>query len=221
MRSGFPSLTSWCSMAPVRSSLPLGLLILSCAAPPPPKPLPPRPMERSSVDVLLRHRGELSLSDDQVTRLEALDERRELDAAALRAQLKDLRAARAKTGKDVAAGVTSPRGSAAGGMGGARGGMGGMGGGGMSGGGMSGGGMGRHGGGGPSGGAGRPGHEQDEVERIHQRLDDLDTRAFLDAQTEIMTEGQRPAAEKLASAYRAALFDFRTAMRQRHGDQDD
>jgi hypothetical protein len=203
-------------MALVRFSLPLGLLIFSCAAPPPPKPLPPRPMERSSVDVLLRHRGELSLSDDQVTRLEALDERRESDAASLRAQLKELRAARAKTGKDVAAGVTSPRGSAAGGMGGARGGMGGMGGAGMSG-----GGMGKHGGGGPSGGAGRPGHEQDEVERIHQRLDDLDTRAFLDAQTEIMTEGQRPAAEKLASAYRAALFDFRTAMRQRHGDQDD
>ena len=158
--------------------------------------------------MLLRHRGELALTDDQVTRLELMDEQREKDVAALRLQMKELRGARQKAGKDVASGVVSPRGQ--GGMGG--------GGRGMGGGGMGGGGMGRHGA--PAGGGARP-PDQDELERLRLRIDDADTRAFIDAQTEVLTEAQRPAAEKLASAYRAALYDFRAAVKRGHGEADD
>lgn len=153
--------------------------------------------------MLLRHRGELGLTEDQVTRLELIDEQREKDVAALRLQVRELRAAREKTGKDVASGVVSPRGQ---GMGGARGGTGG-------------GGMGRHGA--PGGGGARPPAEHDELERLRLRMDDADTRSFIDAQSEVLTEGQRPAAEKLASAYRAALFDFRAAIRWGRGDVEE
>ena len=193
-------------MSPVRHWLPLALSTLACAAPQPPPPLPPRPAERSSIDVLLRHRGELGLTEDQVTRLELLDEQREKDVAALRLRVRELRTAREKTGKDVASGVVSPRGQ---GMGGARGGMGSMGGGGM----------GRHGA--QGGGGARPPAEHDELERLRLRMDDADTRSFIDAQSEVLIEGQRPAAEKLASAYRAALYDFRAAVRRGRSDVEE
>lgn len=159
--------------------------------------------------MLLRHRGELGLTEEQVTRLELLDEQREKDVAALRLRARELRTARGKTGKDVASGVVSPRGQ---GMGGARGGMGGMGS-------MGGGGMGRHGA--QGGGGARPPAEHDELERLRLRMDDADTRSFIDAQSEVLTEGQRPAAEKLASAYRAALYDFRAAVRRGRGDVEE
>lgn len=196
-------------MSSVRNWLPVALSMLACAAPQPPPPLPPRPAERSSIDVLLRHRGELGLTEEQVTRLELLDEQREKDVAALRLRVRELRTAHGKTGKDVASGVVSPRGQS---MGGARGGMGGMGS-------MGGGGMGRHGA--QGGGGARHPAEHDELERLRLRMDDADTRSFIDAQSEVLTEGQRPAAEKLASAYRAALYDFRAAVRRGRGDVEE
>lgn len=165
------------------------------------------------MDVLLRHRGELGLTDPQVARLEALDEQREADVASLRAQLKALRETRAKAGKDVASGAVSAGGPGT--MGGGRGGLGGsFGHGGAAP-------MGRAPGGGGRTGAGRLPRGDDEVERLRQKMDDADTRAFVDAQTEVLTEAQRPEAERLASAYRAALFDFREALRQRHGEAEE
>jgi hypothetical protein len=145
--------------------------------------------------VLLRHRGELGLTDDQVARLEILDERREGEVRSLRTQLAELRKADAKAGKDVASGAVSPGGPGMGGMGRSRGGMG------------------RHEGA-PRAGRGTP--MDGEFDRLRQRIDDADTLAFVDANSEVLTEAQRPEAERLASAYRAALYDFRAAARARH-----
>lgn len=52
-------------------------------------------------------------------------------------------------------------------------------------------------------------------ERLLARIDDADTRAFVDAETKVLAESQRTGAEKVASDYRARLFDFREAMKSR------
>jgi hypothetical protein len=181
------------------------LLVLStslcaCTPPHPPAPLPARPIERSSVDVLLRHQGELALTDDQVLRLQALDDAREAEVATLRTQLAERRRAlENKASGDRPADIGTGNGRQQGG------GMGGMAGGSARA--MS-----------SSAGAGHSGKAPplagkrvDEVSRLRQKIDDADTRAFVDASSQVLTAAQRPEAEKLASSYREALFDWQQA----------
>lgn len=186
-------LSSWVSAA---------LLVAGCATvQKPEEPPPPRPEERSSLDVLLRHRSELQLTEDQVERLERLDDKRESEVAALRTELAERKRAHQEGSgaKGPASGSNAPPpGMSSRGMGGA----------GTRGRGM-GGGMGR------GQGSVAP-RDPSEFERIHQKIDDADTRAFVDAHSMVLTEAQRPTAEKLASEYRAALFDYREEMRKRH-----
>jgi len=173
--------------------------MLACATTPKPEaPPPPRPDERSSIDVLLRHRSELQLTEDQVTRLEALDQKRESEAETLRSQLGDRERAHKETGvrPQQPAGPADnapPPGMGRGGMGGARG---------------RGPAMGR--------GQGDSGRETNEMYHLLDRIDEADTRSFVDAHSQVLTEAQRPQAEKLASEYRARLFDYREAMRKLH-----
>jgi hypothetical protein len=155
--------------------------------------LPPRPDERSSLDVLLRHRAELNLTAAQVERLEGLDGRLERETAGARDALAALRASRARK-------------PAAGGFGMGRGG-----------GDLSGGG--RHGGGGGARPAAGP-SPAEQRDALLEQLDDADTRAFFEAHDQVLTAAQRPAAEQLASAWRAALVDFREALRARGGAED-
>jgi hypothetical protein len=178
----------------------LALALPGCTPPRPPPPLPEKPGEKSSVDVLLRHRGELALTDDQVARLEALEERRAAEVATLRDQLAELGKQLENKGGDRPAdiGTGSGRTPGTGGRG-----MGGM---------------------GSSAGSGRSGrpppgttHRQNELLRLTQKVDDADTRAFVDAVSEVLTAAQRPRAENLATVYREALFDYQEAVRRRGG----
>jgi hypothetical protein len=183
------------------------VLLIACASVPKDEgPPPPRPEERSSLDVLLRHRSELQLTDDQIERLERLDDQREREVAALRTELAERKRAH-QEGSGGAKGPASgsnapPPGMSSRGMGGA----------GNRGRGM-GGGMGR------GQGSVAP-RDPSEFERLHQKIDDADTRAFVDAHSMVLTQAQRPAAEKFASDYRAALFDYREEMRKRHPGLD-
>jgi hypothetical protein len=102
-------------------------------------------------------------------------------------------------------------------MGGMGGGMGGMGGGrgmGMGGGhGMGGGGGRHHGGGGES-----SADAQNRFAALRERIDDNDTKAYLDAE-DILTDAQKPQAREVASHYREQLFERREQMRkQRSGE---
>jgi hypothetical protein len=161
-----------------------------------PATLPPLP--RSSLAAVILHRAALGLSNDQVRELEQLDRRRESEDAAVRAEL----GPKSKTAA-VGGGAGPAGGGAAGGMGG-----------GMNGGGM---GAGRMGGmrGGRMGGGGRgraPGNAVNQVQqrsvKLEDRLDDDDTKAYLDGE-EVLTEIQRDQAREIASDYRAQRYDRR------------
>jgi hypothetical protein len=180
------------------------VLLVGCAGtPPPPKPLPPKPPERSSLDVLLRHRSELGLTDEQVTKLEAMDEARETEVASLREQLQPKK-------NDEGGGRAPPTGGLGSqpppgmgnGMGAARGGGRGMGG------------MQR----GMQGGSRAP-SDPDRLHRLRGKIDDADTRSFLQAQNDVLTEQQREPAGKMASTYRALLYDYNEALRARENAQ--
>jgi len=187
----------------VWSLLPVSLLLACATTPKPHRPMPPPPAFRSSIDAVLAFRGELGLTDDQVLRLQAIDDKLEQDDAAIRAELRPA----GKSG-DIGSGPasSSPVGTGSpGAPGGA--GMGGMGGRGMGG----RGGMGR----GPAMGA--PPRDPDQAARFEAaraKLDDNDTAAFFAAQ-EVLTEAQKPRAQEIASKYRSDLMDYREAMKQR------
>jgi hypothetical protein len=187
------------------SAAPAAALLLvtglaACAPARPPPPLPPKPLERSSVDVLLRNRGELELTDDQVLRLEALDEAREGEAAALRTQLAERkRAATEQAAGDRPADIGTGSGRTGANPGSARG-------------------MGSSAGPGRGGRTPPLGGKKDEaLARLRDRIDAADTRAYRLAVTEVLTHAQREKADRLASAYREALFDYREALRLRGG----
>ena len=154
------------------------------------------------MDVLLRNRGELGLTDAQVLRLEALDEQRETQVAALQARLAERKKAAESASGDRPADIGTGNGRGGGaGAGTSRG-------------------MASTAGPGTRGGGRAPpltGRKDDELSRLRQRMDDADTRAYVDAVTQVLTEAQRERAEKLASAYREALFDYREALRRRGG----
>lgn len=165
-----------------------------------------RPSARSSLDAVLAHRSELQLDDVQVARLSGLDDERERKASALRAELLERSPGRnpRADGPDAsptAAGAQAP--------------------------GPTGieppSGMGRLGGRGRGGERGQlgpmPDETRDERLRLLERLDDLDTQAFLSADG-VFTDAQRARAQAIASKYREALFDFRAAMKARRQPAD-
>jgi hypothetical protein len=165
------------------------LILAACAAPkaeaPPPTPAKPvAPLARSSIAAVLEHRGELSLTDDQVQKLEALDAKREKADAGLR---DELAAASRGSSSGSTSGSAAPAGGAAS--------MGGMGG--------------RHGGGRGGRGSRSPSAPPgSRAEALQEKLDDDDTQAFLEAEP-VFTDAQREKAEDIAGAYRAQLFDQR------------
>jgi hypothetical protein len=176
-------------------------LLLACAHEKPSAPvdvgsLPPLP--RSSIAAVVQQRAKLALTDDQVRDLEELDQAREkANAAILDEVAQKEKAARAAASGN--GGTTS--GAAAGGSRG----------GGMRGGGMRGGGMGGRRG--PPAGEAPHGADQPTVQ---DRLDENDTKAFLDAE-QVLTEAQRDPAREIASDYRAQLYDRRELERQKGG----
>ena len=159
-------------------------------------PLPPLP--RSSIAAVVQQRAKLGLTDDQVRDLEEIDrEREKADSAFTDEMTQKQKAAQAAA---ASAGSSPPAGGGRGG---------GMRGGGMRGGGMGGGGMG-----------GRRGPTQASngtaPVTLQDRLDENDTKAFLDAE-QVLTEAQRDEAREIASDYRAQLYERREVERQRSG----
>jgi hypothetical protein len=127
--------------------------------------------------------------------MEQLDQKRETENAAVRAEM----------GKKNQQGQSAPASNGSGGGSGAPPGMrgGGMGGG-MRSGGMHGG---RMGGRSAAPGAGG-GKEADRAAALEDRLDENDTKAYLDAEN-VLTEAQRARAREIASDYREQLYEQR------------
>lgn len=184
----------------------LFLSLVSCAHDEPPTPtnvasLPPLP--RSSIAAVVQQRATLKLTDDQVRDLEALDQDREKANAALLEEV-------AQKQKASAAGSS--------GSGGARNApsTGGMTGGGMNGGGMRGGGMRGGGMGGRRGApvASHPSAAGPDAATVQDRLDENDTKAFLDAE-QVLSDAQRDPAREIASDYRAQLYERRELEKQK------
>lgn len=174
---------------------------------------PPPPLViKSSLAVLLEHRGELTLTEPQVAWLDKRDQQLSEENAPLQ---KTLDAALAHRSSGSSGGGGGHRGGGmGGGMGGMGGGMGGMGGG-MRGGGMRGGGGGGGGGGGQNREAMNERHQQ--VRAAMRQMQDNDTRAYTEAETQL-TEPQKPRARELVSQEREKLFKQHEAMRERLGD---
>lgn len=181
----------------------------ACTHDPPPAPVDPAtlpPLPRSSLAAVILRRAELNLDDDQVRELERLDRERESQDAAVRAEL-------ARKSKPPDTGGSSNGSSAAGGSNGSTAnaptgaGMGaGRRGGGMRGGRMGGGrGMRATSAAGPS--------EADRSARLEDRLDEDDTKAYLDGE-ELLTAPQRDQAREIASDYRAQLYDRRALLKR-------
>ena len=191
-----------------------GVVLVACAtaAPKPEGPPPVRPAARSSIDAVVSHRSELELTDEQVTKLQALDDERERKASEVRAELQAARGdSTERHGGGTRGGPASGNGSPAGMS------PGGMGSGGMGGGGMGRGGMGRMGGGhGGMGPAAGPGAAQGhDAQQAWVRLDDLDTQAYLSTESIFKDDAQRERAAIVATKYREELFNFREAMKRR------
>jgi Spy/CpxP family protein refolding chaperone len=181
---------------------------LSCAHAPEgaPSPPPPRPAFHSSVAAVLGQREAIALTEEQVTRLWAIDDALQAINAELRAQSPSRRS---EAPRDRPINTPSPTADQAppGDSPHTPGSMPGMGSGGR---GMRGGGRGM----GAGGGGGRRGPGSDEgarrLQALREQQDNADTKAYLDAEAEL-TEAQRPAARKAAELYRAQLFDWRAA----------
>lgn len=177
-------------MVPTRCHVTLALLLAACVGSPPvPRSSLPRPaklLPRSSVAAVLGHRAELGLDDDQVRRLEAIDDDLQRQNAALGARAAPgPGASRLPEGAQPTEG-RSGNGSAAGGA------------------------MGRHRGG-PRGAGGRaappiagraPG----------PTADDNDTAAYYRAE-EVLRPEQRERAREIAERYREDLYDQRAAQK--------
>ena len=73
------------------ASVTLALALSACAIAPRPAPATPgatlAPLPRSSIAAVVLQRGELGLTEDQVRRLELVDQRREAEDAAIRDEL--------------------------------------------------------------------------------------------------------------------------------------
>ena len=133
------------------------------------------------------------MSDDQVRDLELRDQQREKEDAAVRDEVEE----KQKAAKAASASSTSGGPGAGTGSGGPSGGM-------------RGGGMGRRGSRG--GGSPPPSHVISESS-IEERLDANDTKAYLDAESASLTEGQKDRAREIASEYREKLYERRELLR--------
>ncbi len=189
--------------------------VAACASSTPPPDTEPEvhaapkkkgPLPHSSIAAVLEHRVDLALSEEQITKLEELDKKLELDDLSIRKNASEANAASTKPSSDSTASDAQKSGD----MGGPRGmGMGGMGRRGMGGMGVGGAGS-RHGGyGGGAKADQAPNPNSPEV--IRQRLDDNDTAAYLEAE-KVFTEEQRPKARAIAEQYRADLWDRRQGL---------
>jgi hypothetical protein len=172
--------------------------------------VPSTPLPRSSIAAVLEHRGELELTDDQVQKLEAFDQKLEQKNASLREQIA---AARQNHAQNNSSGSSS-NGRSSDGSGSAGGNPSGNNAP-NSGSGMGSGGFGGHGRGGH--GIGRGGGERGNrpsdpglVTSTEQKLDDNDTQAYLEAES-VLTDAQRDRARDVAEHYREQLFDQRHA----------
>jgi hypothetical protein len=192
--------------APLRFTLVLALAQAACASPPPPVAAVPNnqaalpPLPRSSIAAVVLHRAEIGLTDEQVSEMEELDQKRETENAAVREEMgKKSQQAQAAPSSNSGAGSRS---AASQGMQGS-----GMGGG-MRGGGMHGG---RMGGRSAAPGAGS-GKEANRAAALEDRLDENDTKAYLDAEN-VLTEAQKARAREVASDYREQLYEQRESAR--------
>jgi hypothetical protein len=187
------------------SLLLLTLSQVACASqPPPPQPIAPvptnpaplPPLPRSSIAAVVLHRAELGLTDEQVGEMEQRDQQRETENAVVREEME----------KKSQKGPSAPSSASGSGNGGASQGMhgGGMGGG------MHGG---RMGGRSPASGSGR-GREADRTATLEDRLDENDTKAYLDVES-VFTEAQKAGAREIASDYREHLYEQRENARSR------
>ena len=202
---GGQSVLAWTVRLAACSVLLLAPALAACAHEKPSAPvdvasLPPLP--RSSIAAVVQQRAKLGLTDDEVRDLEEIDQAREKANAAFTDEVAQKQ--KATQAASTSAGSSPPAGGGQGG---------GMGGGGMRGGGMRGGGMG-----------GRRGPPQGASEAanatapatIQDRLDENDTKAFLDAE-QVLTEVHRDPAREIASDYRAQLYERREIERQKSG----
>jgi hypothetical protein len=194
--------------AAIGFTLSLVLAQVACATPPPPPAvaavptnqaaLPPLP--RSSIAAVVLHRAEVGLTDEQVSEMEQLDQKRETENATVREELgkKSQQGQSApSTNSGAGNGSAAPQGMQGSGMGN-----------GMRGGGMHGG---RMGGRSAPPGAGS-GKEADRAATLDDRLDENDTKAYLDAEN-LLTEAQRARAREIASDYREQLYEQRERAR--------
>jgi len=156
--------------------------------PPPPGSLPPLP--RSSIAAVLEHRDELRLSVVQLGQLEDLDER----LAQRNAALRDAPDPKAKPPAAASPAPPAQRGGFT---------------------------MSRGGGGMGTGGRSRGGAKNPETahppESLEERMDDNDTRAYLEAEEIVLQPEQRERAREIAEDYRAMLFDRREVLSGHRG----
>jgi hypothetical protein len=157
------------------------------ADPSPAAALPPLP--RSSLAAVLLHRDELQLSDDQVKAIQGLDE----ELAARAKALTD----RPGGGVRPDGGAGQPQGSSGGGGSKRLHAIGGRGGSGMK-------------GGAGSGFHGSSSGSSKGVRSLEERLDDADTRAYIQAEEGILNPEQRDRAREIAEKYREDLYDRRS-----------
>jgi hypothetical protein len=216
--------------------LPLALVACSHSshsesAPGPEAVAPPREFP-SSVALLLQHREELALTEEQAKQLDTIETGLQEKNTPLRKKLEELRPAGGHGGghggghrgggDDGGGGMGGPMGGGMGGgmggpMGGGMGGMGGMGGGrrgGMGGGRMGGGGRGGHG-----GSDSDAGHER--FAQLKATIDEMeanDNAAYEEAE-KVLTEQQKPRARELVSQQREEELKQREAMRERMRNQ--
>jgi hypothetical protein len=201
--------------------LPLALVACSHSEPAPEAqaPAPPRQFP-SSVALLLQHREELALNEDQAKQLDVIEQGLQEKNAPLRKKLEDLRPAGGHGGGHRGGGSEGGGGMGGPGMGGGMGGPmgpmgGGMGGGrrgGMGGGRMGGGGWGGRGGG-PNG-DGSGGGRFAEVKATLDEMEANDNAAYEEAE-KVLTEQQKPRARELVSQQREEQLKQREAMRER------
>ena len=156
------------------------------------------PAARSSVAAVLAHRGDLELTDDQIQKLEVLDEQVQKANSSIETNLKAAMEKRKAAGNSQGAGPDQGAMGRGGGMGGGMGGRGGA------------------GAGGGRRGSGRVATENLDgpVEKARQEMDGNDARAFEEAEG-LLTDAQKPRAEELAEKYREELYDWREGMKKR------
>ena len=183
----------------------LALSQAACASePPPPQPIVPvptppaalPPLPRSSIAAVVLHRAELGLTDEQVGEMEQRDQQREGENAAVREEMekKTQKGQSASSGSIRSGSSGAPQGMQGGGMGG----------------GMHGG---RMGGRSPASGSGG-GKDLDRTATLEDRLDENDTKAYLDVES-VFTEAQKARAREIASDYREQLYERRENARSR------